>query len=127
MVQCDIKRCRIMKPPPPVGGRRMTETLTRTIEPGTFADPKPIEHFDPPGLRITPAEQLERIRVQAPEVKAWLRATCGVERFAARSLVTLPSPTRWALCDARSTRPLPYVWITDRLRLIRWHADGRPG
>jgi hypothetical protein len=50
----------------------MTETLTPTIE---FTDPRPIEHFDPPGLGITPAEQLDRIRVQAPEFKAWLKAT----------------------------------------------------
>ena len=72
----------------------MTETLTPTIE---FTDPRPIEHFDPPGLGITPAEQLDRIRVQAPEFKAWLKATGMVERFVARSLVTLPYPTRWAL------------------------------
>jgi hypothetical protein len=103
----------------------MTETLTPTTEPGTFVDPKPIEHFDPPGLRITPAEQLERIRVQAPEFKAWLRATGAVERFAARSLVTLPYPTRWALWEACSTRALPYVWMTNRMFVIQWHADGR--
>ena len=38
----------------------MTETLTPTIE---LTDPRPIEHFDPPGLGITPAEQPDRIRV----------------------------------------------------------------
>jgi hypothetical protein len=103
----------------------MTETLTPTIETGSFVDPKPIEHFDPPGLGITPAEQLARIRSQAPEFKAWLRATGVVDRFAARSLVTLPYPTRWALWEGCTTRALPYVWMTNRMFVIQWHAGGR--
>jgi hypothetical protein len=103
----------------------MTQTLTPPIESRTFVEPRPIEHFDPPGLRITPAEQLERIRARAPEFKAWLRATGVVDRFAARSLVTLPYPTRWALWEACSTRALPYVWMTNRMFVIQWHADGR--
>jgi hypothetical protein len=103
----------------------MTETLIPTTEAGAFADLKPIEHFDPPGLAITPAEQLARIRVQAPEFKNWLKGTGRVERFAARSLVTLPYPTRWALWEACSTRALPYVWMTNRMFVIQWHAEGR--
>jgi hypothetical protein len=103
----------------------MTETLTPTIDSGTLADPRPIEHFDPPGLGSTPAEQLDRIRVQAPGFKDWLKATGVVERFAARSLVTLPYPTRWALWEACSMRALPYVWMTNRMFVIQWRANGR--
>jgi hypothetical protein len=64
----------------------MTETLTPTIE---LTDPRPIEHFDPPGLGITPAEQPDRIRVQAPEFKGWLEAT-GVGRAFRRPLAGHP-------------------------------------
>ncbi len=103
----------------------MTETLTPTRAPGGLTELRPIEHFDPPGLGITPAEQLARIRTQAPAFKSWLQATGRVDRFAARSLVTLPYPTRWALWEACSLRGLPYVWMTNRMFVIQWRVEGR--
>jgi hypothetical protein len=81
--------------------------------------PRPIDHFDPPGLQRTPAEALERIRVQAPEFQEWFRTTGTVSAFAARSLVTLPYPRRFGLWEACSL-PVPYVWMTNRLFVIQW-------
>ena len=100
----------------------MTETLTPVAAP---SGPRLIEHFDPPGLAITPGEQLERIREQAPAFREWFRATGRVDCFAARSLVTLPYPTRWALWEACSLRALPYVWMTNRMFVVRWRESDR--
>jgi hypothetical protein len=100
----------------------MTETLTPVAAP---PGPRLIEHFDPPGLAITPGEQLERIREQALAFREWFRATGRVDCFAARSLVTLPYPTRWALWEACSLRALPYVWMTNRMFVVRWRESDR--
>ena len=98
----------------------MTATSTKT-DPFTR-----LEHFDGPDLATTPAAQLRRIRAQAPMFADWFRATGTVELFAARSLVTLPYPRRFALWDA-CTAPVPYVWMTNRMFVIRWRdEDGRP-
>ncbi|MEA3202423.1 MAG: hypothetical protein QOI63_89, partial [Thermoplasmata archaeon] len=63
--------------------------------------------------------------VQAPAFREWLRATGTVDRFAARALVTLPYPTRWALWEACSLPGLPYVWMTNRMFIIQWQEEGR--
>ncbi|HEV3124785.1 MAG TPA: hypothetical protein VG266_09435, partial [Candidatus Dormibacteraeota bacterium] len=88
------------------------------------AAPRPIDLFDPPGLERTPADALERIRVQAPEFQKWFRTTGTVSLFAARSLVTLPYPRRFGLWEACSL-PLPYVWMTNRLFVIQWREGER--
>ena len=85
----------------------------------------PIDHFDGPGLTTTPAAQLARIREQAPAFRAWFAATGRVDCLAARSLVTLPYPTRWALWEACSLRGLPYVWMTNRMFVVQWREGRR--
>jgi hypothetical protein len=83
-----------------------------------------IDHFDPPSLGVTPAEQLRAIRERAPEFREWLRSTGRVDAFAARSLVTLPYPKRFGLWEACSV-PVPYVWMTNRMFVVQWEEDGR--
>jgi glyoxylase-like metal-dependent hydrolase (beta-lactamase superfamily II) len=94
----------------------MTDTLTQGFT--------RIEHFDRVDLETTPAAQLRAIRAQAPMFVDWFRASGTVDAFAARSLVTLPYPRRFALWDA-CTSPVPYVWMTNRMFVIRWRDDGR--
>ena len=96
----------------------MASTLAPTT---TFAA---IDAFDPPTLETTPAEQLRRIRSQAPEFRDWFRRTGEVTAFAARSLVTLPYPRRYALWEACRS-PIPYVWMTNRMFVIQWEEEGR--
>jgi glyoxylase-like metal-dependent hydrolase (beta-lactamase superfamily II) len=80
--------------------------------------------FDPPSLDTTPAEQLRRIRERAPAFRDWFRETGRVTGFAARSLVTLPYPRRYALWEACRS-PVPYVWMTNRMFVVRWEEEGR--
>ena len=95
----------------------MATTLTK---PGLT----PVEHFEGPGLERTPAEQLRRIREQAPAFQEWFRSTGRVSFFAARSLVTLPYPKRFALWEACRV-PVPYIWMTNRMFVVRWEEEGR--
>jgi len=105
----------------------VTTIATPPATPATpdLAAPRPIEHFEEPSLGITPAEQLRRIREQAPRFREWLRGTGTVSAFAARSLVTLPYPKRFGLWEACSL-PLPYMWMTNRMFVVQWRdQDGR--
>ena len=95
--------------------------MTATVSTETFTR---IDHFEAADLETTPAEQLRRIRAQAPMFVDWFRATGMVDAFAARSLVTLPYPRRFALWDA-CTSPVPYVWMTNRMLVVRWVEGGR--
>lgn len=91
-------------------------------QPGTpFA---PITAFAPPDLATPPAVALDAIRQATPAFKDWFRATGTVDLFAARSLVTLPYPRRYALWEACSL-PVPYVWMTNRVMVIRWTEGTR--
>jgi len=102
----------------------MTTTVAPPAPPVLDA-PRRIEHFEAASLDITPAEQLRRIRQQAPVFREWLRRSGTVTAFAARSLVTLPYPRRFGLWEACSL-PLPYVWITNRMFVVQWRdADDR--
>jgi hypothetical protein len=103
----------------------VTATLTPPVSPALPQAPAPrrIEHFDEPSLDVTPAEQLRRIREQAPRFREWLRRTGTVSAFAARSLVTLPYPKRFGLWEACSL-PLPYVWMTNRMFVVQWRDEG---
>lgn len=83
-----------------------------------------IEHFEAPDLAVTPAESLRRIRAAAPGFKEWFAATGTVDAFAARSLVTLPYPRRFGLWEACKV-PVPYVWMTNRMFVIRWREGDR--
>ena len=90
----------------------------------TLAPPlQPLDYFSSPTLEVTPAEELRRIRAAAPEFKEWFRATGVVDAFVARSLVTLPYPRRFALWEACRV-PVPYVWMTNRMFVVRWTEDG---
>lgn len=92
---------------------------------GTLApDIQRIEHFEGPDLTVTPAEALRRIRTAAPAFKEWFRATGTVDVFAARSLVTLPYPRRFGLWEACKV-PVPYIWMTNRMFVIRWTEGDR--
>lgn len=82
-----------------------------------------IEHFSQPSLGPTPAEALRGLRNEAEAFKEWFRGTGVVDGFAARSLVTLPYPKRFALWEA-CRLPLPYVWMTNRMFVIRWTEEG---
>ena len=90
----------------------------------TMTKPGRVDHFDAPGLDRTPAEQLRLVREQAPTFKDWFRSTGQVDFFAARSLVTLPYPKRFALWEACSV-PVPYVWMTNRMFVVQWREEGR--
>ncbi len=83
-----------------------------------------IDHFAVPTLDVTPAEELRRIRTAAPRFKQWFRSTGVVDFFAARSLITLPYPRRFGLWEACRV-PVPYVWMTNRMFVIRWSEGGR--
>lgn len=82
-----------------------------------------IDHFGAPSLEITPAEDLRRIREMVPDFRSWFRETGVVDRFAARSLVTLPYPRRFGLWEACRV-PVPFVWMTNRMFVIQWEQDG---
>lgn len=84
----------------------------------------PLAHFDPPDLAVPPAIALARLREATPAFAAEFRATGTVELFAARSLVTLPYPRRYALWEATWV-PVPYVWMTNRVFVVRWHDGER--
>lgn len=83
-----------------------------------------IEHFSQPSLGPTPAHALRALREEATSFKEWFKTTGTVDGFAARSLVTLPYPKRFALWEA-CRLPLPYVWMTNRMFVIQWTEDGR--
>jgi hypothetical protein len=86
---------------------------------------EPIEHFEAPDLSVPPAVALDRIVEATPAFKEWFRATGVVDLFAARSLVTLPYPTRYALWEAARTH-VPFIWMTNRVFVVRWRdGDGR--
>lgn len=101
----------------------MTATVTPPAPPALDHGLRRIDHFEAPSLEVTPAEQLRRIRRQAPEFREWLRHTGTATAFAARSLVTLPYPKRFGLWEACSL-PLPYVWMTNRMFVVQWRDDG---
>src|SRR5258708_6374382 len=100
----------------------MTTTVAPPATPALDA-PRRIEHFEAPALGVTPAEQLRRIREQAPVFREWLRPSGRVSAFAARSLVPPPYPRRFGLWEACSL-PLPYVWMTNRMFVVQWSDDG---
>lgn len=83
-----------------------------------------IDFFATPSLEETPADQLRAIREAANGFKEWFRLTGTVTGFASRSLVTLPYPKRFGLWEACSV-PVPYVWMTNRMFVIQWEADGQ--
>lgn len=88
----------------------------------TRPSPARIDHFEAPGLDVTPAAQLRAIRKQAPAFKEWFRSTGTVDFFAARSLVTLPYPKRFGLWEACNL-PIPYVWMTNRMFVVQWKDE----
>lgn len=90
-----------------------------TLEPSI----KNIDHFSFPSLDTPPAVELEYIRKQAPIFKEWFRQTGQVSLFAARSLVTLPYPRKYALWES-CVVPNPYIWMTNRVFIIQWEEDG---
>lgn len=83
-----------------------------------------IQDFETPTLEATPAEQLRSIRRSAPRFKEWFRNTGRATAFFSRSLVTLPYPRRFALWEACS-RPVPYVWMTNRMFVVQWHEGDK--
>lgn len=96
--------------------------MTSTTLPSTFT---PIaEHLPLPRLDETPAAALRRIRAQAPEFKEWFRATGVLAGVATRNLVTLPYPRQFALWEACTART-KFVWMTNRMFVVRWEEDGR--
>jgi len=96
--------------------------MTSTTLPSTFT---PIaEHLPLPSLDETPAAALRRIRAQAPEFKEWFRSTGVLAGVATRDLVTLPYPRQFALWEACTSRA-KFVWMTNRMFVVRWEEDGR--
>ena len=96
--------------------------MTTAALPTTFT---PIdEHLPVPTLDETPAAALRRVKAQAPEFREWFRQTGVLDAVATRSLVTLPYPRQFALWEA-STSKVPYVWMTNRMFVVRWQAGGR--
>ena len=85
---------------------------------------RPIDVLAAASLDATPAAQLRGIRQTTGEFKDWFRRTGTVDLFAARSLVTLPYPRRYALWEACSI-PVPFVWMTNRLFVVQWREGGR--
>lgn len=88
------------------------------------AQPTAIEIFDPPSLDVSPAEQLRRIKTQAPEFKKFLHDSGTATAFVSRSLIKVPYPTRFALWDA-SRYKHPYIWFVNRMFVVQWKDNGR--
>jgi hypothetical protein len=116
MKGCDIEWCNISRCTDT--GEEVEDVTTATT---SF---ERIDDFWAPSLDVTPAEDLRRIREAAPWFKESFRESGTVASFAARSLVTLPYPRRFALWEACKL-PVPYVWMTNRMFVIRWEQDGR--
>jgi glyoxylase-like metal-dependent hydrolase (beta-lactamase superfamily II) len=88
----------------------------------TAPEPTRIDHFDPPSLDVTPADELRLIRERAPRFASWLKQTGTVSAFATRALITLPYPRRYGLYEACSL-PVPYIWFTNRMFVVQWLDD----
>jgi glyoxylase-like metal-dependent hydrolase (beta-lactamase superfamily II) len=82
------------------------------------------QHLPLPSLDETPAAALRRIKAQAPEFREWFRSTGVLTGVATRGLVTLPYPRQFALWEA-STARTKYVWMTNRMFVLRWEEGGR--
>jgi glyoxylase-like metal-dependent hydrolase (beta-lactamase superfamily II) len=96
--------------------------MTTTTMPATFT---PIgDRLPLPSLDETPAAALRRIREQAPEFREWFRETGVLTGVATRGLVTLPYPRQFALWEACTART-KYVWMTNRMFVVRWEEGGR--
>ena len=92
--------------------------------PSAAAWPTPIAHFAAADAEPVPGVRLRRVRAAAAEFRTWFAATGMPDTVTSHDLVTLPYPTRFGLWRAART-PAPYVWITNRLVVIRWTAEGR--
>ena len=75
-----------------------------------------------PSPARTPAAHLREVREWAPEYREEFRRGGTVDAFWSRSLVTLPYPRRYALWEACRV-PVPYVWMTNRMFVIRWRDE----
>lgn len=81
----------------------------------------PVDHFD--GLADTPGgfgAQLATVRRQASAFRVEFADTGAPDSVATCDLVTLPYPTRFGLFRA-SRAIAPFVAITNRMLVIRWH------
>ncbi len=91
-----------------------------------LAAPAPLGGLAPlrePGL--DPGAVLDRIPAVAADVRSELVASGMPSSVDTADLVTLPYPTKFGLWRAART-PAPFLSITNRLLVIRWHdGDGR--
>lgn len=78
----------------------------------------------PPSLDEPPARRLARLPEEVRELRRIITSSGTVELFAVRPLVTLPYPRRYALWEACAV-PVPYVWMTNRMMVVRWRQGGR--
>lgn len=102
-----------------------TVTDAPVTPPAPAADPHPapIPHFagtDGGG----PGTRLRAIRRAAAEFRPWFAASGTPDFVGTFDLITLPYPTRFGLWRAGRS-PAPFLWITNRLLVVRWAAGGR--
>ena len=95
-----------------------------SLAPAPTVAPTPIAHFAPVTLDEPPARMLERLRAETAAFKDWFTRQGTVDALWTRSLVTLPYPRTYALWEASASR-VPYVWMTNRVMVVRWQQDGR--
>lgn len=84
----------------------------------------PIEAFTPVTLDEPPARALARVPDETAAFREWFVQQGQVDALVSRSLVTLPYPRSYALWEACSA-PVPYVWMTNRVMVVRWREGDR--
>jgi hypothetical protein len=84
-----------------------------------------IDHFAAADAEPQAGAQLTLVRQAAPRFRDWFATTGTPDYVGTYDLVSLPYPTRFGLFRAHLT-PAPFLTITNRLVVIRWHEpDGR--
>jgi hypothetical protein len=101
----------------------VSDAPTALPAPPAGASPTPIPHFSAAEGITTPGTHLHAIRRAAEEFRPWFAATGTPDYVGTFDLVTLPYPTRFGLWRAAHT-PSPYLWITNRLMVVRWQEAG---
>lgn len=102
----------------------VSDVPTSPPAPPTTAGPAPIPHFAAAEGVTSPGARLRAVRQAAAEFRPWFAATGSPDYVGTFDLVTLPYPTRFGLWRAART-PSPFLWITNRLLLVRWQEAGR--
>ncbi|SFQ99177.1 hypothetical protein SAMN04488564_101797 [Lentzea waywayandensis] len=83
-----------------------------------------IDTLDKMDVEGGPGARLRVVRERGAAFRREFATTGTPDRIVTRDLVTLPYPTRFGLFRA-SRAIAPFLSITNRMLVIRWHDDGR--